>query len=570
MKDSGRDKKEIFEEVDRLRQRLAQLQGGTAKKTEQLQLPETEQAGLVQSLVDSIPDKAWIKNAQGKFVLVNKALSEAFGMSPDELIGKNDFEVSPKDLAEKYVSDDKEVMATGKRKCIEEQWGRKEGKRISLETIKTPIYNQTGEVIGVSGIARDITKRKKAEEQLRDSESKFRTLYASTSDAVMLLDRERFFDCNEATLRMFGLESLKEFCTNHPADLSPPRQPGGEDSRKLAMNRIEQGFREGSVCFEWLHSRKDGTEFPAEVLLTAMNLGSKRVLQAVVRDIAERKEYEAALEQARSDLEKRVKERTKELQRINEELEKEVSERRKVEEELLRYQQELRSLASELTLSEERLKRRMAINVHDGIGQLLATSKMRIETLRQMGVSEEHSKSLSEISRQLGEAIESSRLLTMELSPPALYELGFASALEWLVNRSREQYFFSVEFESDGRIEGLEKDVKVLVFQAVRELLLNIAKHSKASEAMVKAFRRGDSIEVSVEDNGVGFEISRVRFGGKGTGGFGLFSIRERLGYLGGRFDIKSQPGAGTSVVLSVPCSGVCRKAGDKDKKERK
>ena len=139
-------------------------------------------------------------------------------------------------------------------------------------------------------------ERYKMAEALRRSETKFRTLYDSTSDAVMLLDEKGFFDCNPATLAMFGCASREEFCSKHPADVSPPMQPDGTDSRTLANQRIATALEKGTNHFEWMHKRADtGETFTADVLLSAMELDGKPVLQAVVRDITERKRTEEAV-----------------------------------------------------------------------------------------------------------------------------------------------------------------------------------------------------------------------------------------------------------------------------------
>ena len=138
------------------------------------------------------------------------------------------------------------------------------------------------------------------EAELRRSETKFRTLYDSTSDAVMLLDEKGFFDCNQATLATFGCTSRELFCTKHPGRLSPPTQPGGVDSMILAQQRIAQATAEGSLRFDWIHQRLDsGALFDAEVLLSAMSLDGRPVLQAVVRDISTRKRAEEELRVAK-------------------------------------------------------------------------------------------------------------------------------------------------------------------------------------------------------------------------------------------------------------------------------
>jgi PAS domain S-box-containing protein len=134
-------------------------------------------------------------------------------------------------------------------------------------------------------------------EALRRAETKFHTLYDSTRDAVMLLDTKGFFDCNPATLAVFGCVTREEFCSKHPADVSPPMQPDGTDSLTLANQRIATALEKGGNQFEWMHKRiNTGETFPAEVLLSAMELDGKPVLQAVVRDITRRKRAEDALQ----------------------------------------------------------------------------------------------------------------------------------------------------------------------------------------------------------------------------------------------------------------------------------
>jgi diguanylate cyclase (GGDEF)-like protein/PAS domain S-box-containing protein len=159
------------------------------------------------------------------------------------------------------------------------------------------VHREDGMTKTVSGIFQDITNRKRAEEALHRSEMKFRTLYDSTSDAVMLLDEKGFFDCNKATLAIFGCATLEEFCLKHPYDLSPPKQPCGTDSMVLANQMIATAMEKGSIHFEWMHKRNDtGKTFPADVLLNAMELDGKRVVQAVVRDITELKRSKEKME----------------------------------------------------------------------------------------------------------------------------------------------------------------------------------------------------------------------------------------------------------------------------------
>jgi PAS domain S-box-containing protein len=142
------------------------------------------------------------------------------------------------------------------------------------------------------GYFADITNSKFAEEALRISKDKLEAVFNGSNDAIMLLTRKGFFDCNPKTLKMFGLADRKEFINIHPSDLSPPIQPDGQNSLVKANQMIEIAFEKGSNRFEWIHQRKNGEIFPAEILLSAFNYGNEKVLQATVHDITERKKAE--------------------------------------------------------------------------------------------------------------------------------------------------------------------------------------------------------------------------------------------------------------------------------------
>ncbi len=184
---------------------------------------------------------------------------------------------------------------------------------VDLEISSKPLLNSNGKVIGLQGITRAIAERKKAEKILKDSKIKLQLLYDSSSDAIMLLDEKGFFDCNESTLRLFGCANKDEFCSMHPADFSPPTQPDGTDSMTYAKTNIAVALKKGSNRFEHLHRRLDGTDFPAEVLLDALMLEGKKVLQARVYDLTERKQVYEELAKYRDHLEELVRKRTAEL-----------------------------------------------------------------------------------------------------------------------------------------------------------------------------------------------------------------------------------------------------------------
>lgn len=212
---------------------------------------------------------------------------------------------------------------------------------------------------------------------------------------------------------------------------------------------------------------------------------------------------------------------------------------------------QLRQLASALTQSEQQERRRLAQMLHDHLQQLLVGAKFNATILR----GKLQDTNLVHIARQieelLSQSIEASRSLTVELSPQVLYEAGLAPAIEWLGNWMRERQGLTVDVHADPDAEPDAEDIRVLLFQSVRELLLNVVKHSGTKAAYVSMHVVDDHIEVVVEDRGKG--ISGGEIDARREGRFGLLSIRERLELIGGKMLIKSEPGKGTRITVVTP-----------------
>jgi len=231
-----------------------------------------------------------------------------------------------------------------------------------------------------------------------------------------------------------------------------------------------------------------------------------------------------------------------------------ITERKLAEEKLLEYQRQLKSLASKLTLAEERERRRIAIELHDEISQSLFISKMKLEALSKSPSDKEFNETLDEINYSLGRIIAAMRSLTFDLSSPILYEFGFEDAVaEWLNERVGRKYGIETVFEDDGLPKPLDEDIRVLLFRNVRELLINVVKHARAKKIKVSIQKVGDRIKICVEDDGLGFDSARAESMITDKKAFGLFSIRERLEHLGGNLDIKSSPGCGCRITITSP-----------------
>ena len=215
---------------------------------------------------------------------------------------------------------------------------------------------------------------------------------------------------------------------------------------------------------------------------------------------------------------------------------------------------QLKSLASQLSLVEERERRHLAIELHDQIGQSLVFSKLKLDQLFQSAPSDDFSKALKDVSGCLEQIIRETRTLMFDLSSPILYEFGFEAAMgEWLKDEIQKKHGIETEFEDDEQPKPLDDDIRAILFRNVRELLVNVVMHAQAHKVKVSVYRDDGDIHVSIEDDGVGFDPVEVKSMAAKRDEFGLFSIRERLEQLGGLFEITSEPGRGCRISMTAP-----------------
>jgi len=219
------------------------------------------------------------------------------------------------------------------------------------------------------------------------------------------------------------------------------------------------------------------------------------------------------------------------------------------------YQKQLRRLTSELSLAEARERREIASDLHDHIGQALAYVSQKVSILQGNAIFSGMEEDFSEILSILDQTIRYTRDLTVEISPPVLYELGLAAAIDWLAERAGERHGLTVQSSQTGAVRDISEDIKVFIFKAVHELITNVAKHARASIVTISSHWLSDRLEVVVKDDGLGFDTESFENGFSEGDCFGLFSIRERLSYIGGSIKVDSSPGRGTRVTISTPYS---------------
>jgi PAS domain S-box-containing protein len=348
-------------------------------------------------------------------------------------------------------------------------------------------------------------------EAVREGEARFRTIFEGSTIGIALVDRDgRIVESNPALQKMLGYpqeELLAKVFTNFT-------RPEEAERCRLFFKELVEGQRE-SYRLEKPYYRKDGCEAWGRLFVSPFqgNRQKDRFAVAMVEDITDQKQAEL---------------------------------------EIRNYQDRLRSIASELSLTEERERRRLATELHDHVGQILALAQIKLGALKESASSTNLSGAMDEVRRLIEQTIRYTRSLSFELSPPILYDLGFEAAIDWLAELIQEQHGLKVEVETDSSPKPLNDELRILLFHGLRELLTNVVKQAGANRVGIKITREGTTVRIRVEGDGVEIGIS-AEAPLAGPNGLGLFSIRERLRCLGGDLEVDAERGPGTGVTLVVP-----------------
>jgi PAS domain S-box-containing protein len=399
---------------DLVRERTAELGGSNERLTIEINERKRAEAALRESqqilhmVLDTIPVRVFWKDVDSKYLGCNRSFALDAGLqSPEEIVGRNDFEIGWAEQAHQYTSDDRMIVETGVPKLgYEEPQTTPSGDRIWLRTSKVPLFDMQGRIKGVLGTYEDITVQKEAEH---------------------------------------------------------------------------------------------------------------------------------ALQKAHGELERRVEERTAELEEAN---------------------KELRQIPSKLISVQEEERKRLAVDLHDSIGQTLAALKLRLEMALNLRDKDDWSTAFDHLEQFvpiLQRSIDETRSIYMGLRPPMLDGMGLFAALEWLRWEGTKLYpDRHIEFERGVAEEKIPEILKVIIFRVVQEALNNIAKHSKAEWVDISLSRNEGGIELAVSDDGLGMDLESILRTCK-TGSLGLTGMKERVELTGGNFTIESTPGEGTTIRAYWP-----------------
>jgi PAS domain S-box-containing protein len=472
----------------------------TERKKMEEELREKEKKWT--SLTENTNDIIMIVDNKGELQYINITIPP---YTPKETVGKSVYEYVPKEQHDTMRNSLTNVFKTGKPETYEVSSVIPKLGTLWFSTKVVPIKIEEN-VVNAILISTDITERKKAEDELRENEEKYRDLFENAREAILTLDLKGNITGVNKLVEEYGFKREELIGRSHFDFIA-------EKSRNKAFKEFER--------------LTQGT--PVEGEVEVITPKGNRIVEYRNNPIC----------------------RGGQIVGIQEIL-IDVTGRKKAEQQFLNDQMQLKSLASQLTLSEERERRRLAGELHDRIGQALVISKIKLEALRKSGYGKKLDKALDDVCNSLGQTIQDTRTLTFDLGNPILYELGFETAVShWLTEQIQNKYKIETEFEDDGHPKPLDDDVRTLLFRDVRELLINVVKHAHASKVKVSIAKIDDRIRISVEDNGKGFDAGKIA--SISANGYGLFSIRHRLEQLGGHLEIESTRGRGCKVTMTAP-----------------
>jgi PAS domain S-box-containing protein len=447
-----------------------------------------------------------------RIVFVNDAACHLTGYMPEELIGKRRRVLRGNWKDRSTLEQIRTALSAGRTYRGEIVNYRKDGSSYHAEISITPLLDTNGGCINFVSIHRDITDRKKTEQALSEREERLQAILNTVEDSIIIIDRRGIIvSANPATHRIFGYSP--EELIGHSVNILMP-SPYREEHDSFISRYIKTGKANILGTTREVNAmRRDGSTFPTE--LTVNEIEHLGLFTGIHRDISTRKHVEREMDQ---------------------------------------YRKDLKAMASELLLAEEEQRQELARDLHDGLGQSLFRLRRKLDqALKEQPAARE----INEILVEIGKMVNT---LTFELSPPVLHELGLRPALRWLAMNMKERFGLTVKLSDDGQAIRVDERAARVLFRSIRELLINVVKHSETNLAYMSIRTGESSLQIKIRDKGKGFDPkTQVRH--VGTGHFGLFSIRERLEYIGGAMRIESEPDEGTTLTLTLPCTCEAAKA---------
>jgi PAS domain S-box-containing protein len=467
-------------------------------------------------IADNVPALVSYIDGAGYYRFVNKKYEEWFAIPQKEIVGQY-YGAVLGDETYKLIKERVKATLSGQRVRYEEALPYKHGGKRYVIADYVPDTDEYGKVKGFFALVTDITDRKNAEEALQESEEKYRSLVESTEDSIYLIDKGcNYLFINRNHLQRFALDpdsvvgrSYEEFHTQ------------GETNE--FRGRVDEVIKTGSSHRYVYESKRDGGHY-LRTLSPVKDLEGKTTAVTVVsKDVTEMIKTEKDLRQTNEKLSRAHKQRKILSKRLIDILEKD--------------------------------RRQIAMELHDHIGQTLASLKMDIEMIHSQLKSEdpELGARIKAVQERTVQAIKDVKDISRGLRPGILDALGLVPSLRELFSEIKRQTDIEIKFFSRGIPERFAPDKEVAIYRIAQEALTNIIRNANAKNVFVNLVRKDENLSLSVEDDGVGFDPDEVMGASKGQSPFGLLIMRERAEQLDGEFTLESRIGKGTHVLVEIP-----------------
>ena len=488
-------------------------------------------------LLDAVEQSVIATNLDGIVIYWNRFAQKLYGWTAQEALGRQIVELTTPEVMTEQALEIMSHLRRGESWTGEFNVQRRDGTMFPVQIINSPIIDERGKLVGIVGVSIDITESRRAEQALRESENNYRLLMEQASDGIHTYDMQgNFIEVNSKLCEMLGYTS-EELLRLNVRDLMPAEDLAADPIRFDELRAGKTLLKERRL------RRKDGALLTVEI---SGRLIRDEVLQAIIRDISERKWAEEALMRLNEQLEQRVAERTVELMGMNDSLQAEIVERRRAE-------HERASILRRLVMAQEEERRRIARDLHDQFGQQLTVLLLKLGMLKEdCGGQQELREQVEHLAEVAGRLDADVDFLVWQLRPTALDDLGLQDALTNFAQNWSKHFGVHVEVLTHGlRKEASTSEIDTTLYRIAQEALNNAAKHARAASVTILLEGRADAISLIIEDDGVGFDAEHVS--GASGKGLGLVGIRERAALVGGTAEVESQPGEGTRVIVRIP-----------------
>lgn len=491
------------------------------QKQEETSLAVSSSLRIALDILESLGVAGLLLDMTGRVVSVNPALEKMTGFFSNRMIGQSARRIFSSILLqqEEYSAFEKALtdVLGGQLRTLPPAtlMRRNDFPPITLIPSMRYITDDDGKPTAIIITLQDISESKEAHILLQKSERKYRELVENANSIILRLSPDHkvtFF--NEYAQKFFGYTAQEILGKNVVGTIVSALDSTGRDLEEMIQNVLTDPDSYASnenenIC-------KDGRKVWVHWANQAIRDDNGNVVEVlcVGTDITEKKMAQLAVDA---------------------------------------YQTELRNFSLRLTLSEEQARRKLAVVLHDTVGQTLALTKLKLGALGRMITGKKEKAALIEIREMFDEVISQVRTLSFELSPPILYELGLGAAIEWIGEKFGDRYGFQVTFKGTGQKYAIAEEIRILFFESTRELLTNIAKHAEAANVQISLTEDNGWLNIEIVDDGKGIDSSHCKTGIAGETGFGLFSIRERMRQIGGTFKLQFRGEKGTAATLSAP-----------------